>query len=153
MAKMGRPTLYTPEMAERICEIVAKGFPVHRFDERKDVPSSTTVFRWLDEKEDFRERYARAREQLADRFAEQVITISDEADPTTMKGIEHARTRIDARKWAAGKLAPKKYGEWKRTEVTGADGGAIQLETHVSAEQAAAVLQEGLRALGKTEDA
>ena len=39
-----------------------------------------------------------------------------------------ARVRIDARKWAAGKLAPKKYGDKSTTEVTGADGAPLMPE-------------------------
>lgn len=128
---MGRPSLYTPELADHICELIAEGYPLHRFNERDDVPHQATVCRWLDANPDFCEQYARARTRLADKFAEEVVAIADAADPTTMKGIEHARTRMDARKWASGKLAPKKYGEWKRTEVTGADGGAIETKQHV----------------------
>ncbi len=128
---MARPSLYTPELAERICELIAEGYPLHRFDERDDVPHQATVCRWLDSNPEFCEQYARARSLLADRFAEQVVTIADEADPTTMKGIEHARTRMDARKWAASKMAPKKYGDLRRTELTGAGGGAIETKQHV----------------------
>ena len=45
------------------------------------------------------------------------------------------------------KWDPKRYGD--RMALTGAEGGAIQIDSHVSADQAAAVLQEGLRALVK----
>lgn len=128
---MGRPSLYTLELAERICEQVALGVPVHRLPEQEGMPAESTIYLWLAAHEEFSESYARAKDRLADRYAAEVVTVADEADPTTMKGIEHARTRIDARKWAAGKLAPKKYGEWKRTEVTGADGGAIKTEQRI----------------------
>jgi hypothetical protein len=41
--------------------------------------------------------------------------------------IEHRRLQVDARKWIAAKLKPKKYGDKQQTEVTGADGGPLQI--------------------------
>lgn len=128
---MSRPSLYTPELAERICELVSIGVPVHRIHETPGMPAESTIYLWLASHPEFSEMYARAKDRLADRYAAEVVTIADEANPETMKGIEHARTRMDARKWASGKLAPKKYGEWKRTELTGADGGSIKTDTCV----------------------
>jgi hypothetical protein len=128
---MARPSTYNAQAVETICEMVATGVPVHRIPEHEGMPAESTIYLWLQAHPEFSEKYAHAKSRLADRFAAEVVTIADEADPTTMKGIEHARTRMDARKWASGKLAPKKYGEWKRTEVTGADGGAIETATRV----------------------
>jgi hypothetical protein len=39
--------------------------------------------------------------------------------------IGRSRLRVDARKWLASKLKPKKYGEKLSTELTGADGGPV----------------------------
>lgn len=77
----------------------------------------------------FREQYTRARAVQADFIAEQIIDISDEK----AKGPEdyqRNKLRIDARKWYASKLAPKKYSD--RTEITGADGGAINHNIQVT---------------------
>ena len=41
------------------------------------------------------------------------------------------RNRIDTRKWLLSKLAPKKYGDKVQTELTGADGGAIESKVTV----------------------
>lgn len=124
---MGRPSLYTHELAEHICELIAVGTPVDAFSEMDDVPSPSTVYKWLAEIDGFSEMYARARERYADQIAHEVITISDDADPTTMKGIEHARTRMDARKWAAAKFAPKKYGDRIKQEISGPNEGPIEV--------------------------
>jgi hypothetical protein len=35
--------------------------------------------------------------------------------------------RIDARKWYASKLAPKKYGEKTQTELSGPDGAPLNV--------------------------
>lgn len=58
--------------------------------------------------------YARARELQAETFADQVVTIADECEDAN-----HARVRVDARKWAASKILPKKYGERQTVEHEG----------------------------------
>lgn len=70
------------------------------------VPGYTTVMRWREEDEDFREKYARAREDQADFHADKIVDIADTATDANV-----ARLQIDARKWAAGKLKPKVYGD------------------------------------------
>ena len=41
--------------------------------------------------------------------------------------VQRDRLSVDARKWVASKLKPKKYGDRLATEITGKDGGPIQL--------------------------
>jgi len=81
----------------------------------------------------FTEQYTRAREEQADTLADEIIHIADEqpeivvvTDKKTGAIIEHKldnafllwqRNRIDARKWTAMKLKPKKYGD--RMQVGG----------------------------------
>lgn len=96
------------------------------------MPSVTTVMRWLGEESaaDFREQYARARELQADKLAEEILAIADDGSNDTYKDedglprvdhdhIARSRLRVDSRKWLAGKLAPKKYGD--KLAVGGAD--------------------------------
>lgn len=86
------------------------------------MPSITTVMKWLAENEKFAEQYARARLAQQDTYADEITFIADtEPDP------KRARVRIDARKWHASKLAPKKYGDKITQELTGEDGGALQI--------------------------
>lgn len=76
---------------------------------KKGMPCYETVCRWLrkGENEEFSEMYARAREDQADNMADQIVEISDneEEDP------QRSRLKIDARKWVASKLKPKRYGD------------------------------------------
>lgn len=76
----------------------------------ENMPSMSMVFRWLAENVSFREQYTRAKEEAADALAEDIILLADEArysriDP---KG---AQVALDAMKWSASKLKPKKYGD------------------------------------------
>ena len=122
-AAIGRPSSYTPEIAEKLCAEIAEGGILHRMCRRDDMPDHSTVFRWLEGNDEFRDRYCRARERQAEFFADEIIEIVDtEPDP------QIARVRMDARKWHASKTAPKKYGDRITTELTGANGGPMQVE-------------------------
>lgn len=76
------------------------------------MPSRDTFYEWLLKDAEFSDNYTRAREAQADFFADEITEIADtESDP------QKARNRIDARKWAAGKLKPKLYGD--RLQIDG----------------------------------
>ena len=69
-------------------------------------------------------QYARARDQQAATYADDIVNIADtEQDPNK------ARVRIDARKWHASKLAPKKYGE--KLELAGDPANPLMVVTEV----------------------
>lgn len=106
---MGRPTSYTPEAADRICQAIIEGEEsgaLYKICGREGYPSETSVYKWLDEHPEFAEKYARARELQQDREADNIVVIADDAKDANL-----ARLQIDARKWRASKLAPKKYGD------------------------------------------
>lgn len=140
MAKTGRPTTYTPKTAEAICERIANGESLRAICEGEGMPDKATVFRWLAVHQAFRDQYARAREMQADAIFDEVLDIADDGHNDWMlrrhgdderwvengEAIRRSALRIDARKWVAAKLAPKKYGEKIVTEHTGRDGGPIE---------------------------
>jgi hypothetical protein len=133
MAKTGRPTTYTPEIAEAICEEIATtDHALHRICEREDMPDHATVYRWLASNQDFCDKYARARERQADFMASQTVDIADDTSKDNSfagsVAVARSRLRIDARKWLASKLAPKKYGDKIDATLQGPDGGPIQTE-------------------------
>jgi terminase small subunit-like protein len=69
VARVGaRPSSYTPEQVEAICALIAQGKSLRSICERADMPSKSMVMRWLAEHEEFRDQYARAHEQQADRL-------------------------------------------------------------------------------------
>ena len=103
------------------------------------MPAQSTVFKWLNEQKEFSEQYARAREAQADLMADEILEIADETERDTIQTdsgekantewISRSRLRVDARKWLASKMAPKKYGDKVTAEVTGADGGPLKTVT------------------------
>ncbi len=103
--KRGRPSDYSADIAMAICRRLAGGESLRVICADAGMPDRATVFRWLDRKEDFRRRYALARECLAEDLFDEMREIADDRS----EPIEHRRLRIKARKWTLTHLAPKKY--------------------------------------------
>lgn len=90
------------------------------------MPHPGTICRWLaDPRNDvFREQYARAREAQAEFYADELIDIADDSGTASKPvDVNRSRLRVDARKWVAAKLLPRKYGD--KMEHSGPKGGAI----------------------------
>ena len=135
---MSQVSSFTQEMADIICERIAKGESLRKICLDKDTPSHTTILKWLREIEGFASQYARAREDQAEFYLDEIIAISDESsqdkianedgtERTDSEAIQRSKLRVDTRKWAMAKLAPKKYGDKITQEVTGANGDPISL--------------------------
>jgi hypothetical protein len=66
---------------------------------------------------DLKARYQDAITDRADRLAEELIELADTPMPAGLDGpaasafVQQLRVRVDVRKWAASKLAPRIYGE------------------------------------------
>ncbi len=130
-AKMGRPSSYTPEMAALICERLSGGEALKAMCADADMPSMRTVLGWLfrDEDAEFVPMYARAREAQAEIMADEIISIADDAGhdwvidkdgnkTLNTEAVQRSRLRVDARKWVAAKLLPRKYGDHSSKTLT-----------------------------------
>jgi hypothetical protein len=122
--KIGRPTTFTPTVGQEICERISSGELV------KDVCASLGIPRftlsgWVDRNPEFATAYARAREMQADAHFDLAIQSAREATP---ENAQAARVKMDAEKWAAAKLRPHAYGDRQQTEITGANGGPVQMQ-------------------------
>jgi len=133
--------------AENISEILARlahGESLRSILKSEHLPSAPTFFEWLAEEPELAKQYARAREAQADYLAEEILEIADASQFDTItevdedtghvterpnhEWINRSRLRVDARKWYASKLAPKKYGDKIQQEITGEDGGPAILQ-------------------------
>lgn len=134
---MGRPTDYTPELADAICEELAKGRPLAQICEDEGMPSYTTVWRWEQKHPEFRKASAHAREHGTHYMADDCIRIADDDE------IEPAdkRVRIDTRLRLIGKWNAKAYGDKVAHQHTGAGGGPIEY-ANLTPEQRRARIKE-----------
>ena len=122
--KVGRPGMYSLELAEEFCELIADGMALKDISKMPGMPRESTVHQWLNKHPEFAELYARARLRRADKFADELIEIAD-----TEEDAAKARNRIDVRKWSAAKLNPKVYGDRTTISGTGDKDDAIVVDT------------------------
>jgi hypothetical protein len=114
----GRPSSYTPEVAQVICEQVAAGSNLLRICSDALMPNRDTIYKWLDSNPLFSDNYARAREKRADaRFDKMDQVILDMRAGSI--DASQARVEIDTLKWQAGKENWKKYGDRQDVNITG----------------------------------
>ena len=122
----GRPSTYSTDIADAICERLADGESLRAICSDDAMPCKAAVFRWLSERPEFADQYARAREEQAEALADELVAIADGPggeDSAVLTARD--RLRVDARKWVASKLKPKKYGDKIQSEISGPNGGPI----------------------------
>ncbi len=148
MAKTGRPSKYTKKLTEKICERIALGESMRAICDDADMPSRRSVLRWLNDHEEFRTLHAEARELQADHFFDEIFEIADDASNDFMarqqkdggaektldaEHIQRSRLRVDTRKWAMARMAPKKYGD--KIQHTGDGGGPVSFIMNLHGEE------------------
>lgn len=129
----GRQTTYTEQAASAICARIADGETLRAVCRDDGMPAWRTVYDWLQEREDFAARFARAREIGAESIAQEALDIAD----TPMEGVRtevgddgktkvvsedmlgHRKLQIETRLKLLAKWFPKKYGD--KIAVGGAD--------------------------------
>jgi hypothetical protein len=119
----GRRSEFSQDIADSICDRLANGESLRKICLSDDMPAPSTVFKWLNQQPSFAEQYARARDAQADTLADEILDIADDGSNDWMAGkdgeeaqyngdaVARSKLRVDARKWVAAKLKPKKYGE------------------------------------------
>jgi hypothetical protein len=117
----GRPSSYTFEVSEEICEQMAGGKGLRAICAQEGMPDRSTVLKWLNERPEFVHRYAQAREALMDWYSEEILRIAfDDSGDLIIDGdrvmsghhvVQRARLKVDTVKWIMAKLHPGKYGD------------------------------------------
>lgn len=113
------------ELFDKIILRLQAGEAVRNILKDPDMPGTETFYRWIESSKIMSKRYARACEDRAEAIFEEIIEIADDGTNdymTVKKGditynvenkevVNRSRLRVDARKWIAAKLNPKKYGD------------------------------------------
>jgi len=141
----GRPTKYTVTTINRICSYISMGYSLNKVCSYSDMPAISTVLEWLNDKtkEDFLDKYTRAREMRVEIIEDSMIDIADNAaNPLMVKGkpviikgkpvmvtdnasVQHARLRIDTRTRHMEVVKPKKWG--RDVDLGHSVGGLLEL--------------------------
>jgi len=117
----GRPSVYTADLADRICARLAAGESIRSICRDPAMPGTSTVMRWKEDDASFRARYAYSREAGLDAMAEEALAIADDTSGDPARD----RLRVDTRKWLLSKMAPRRYGE--RVTLAGDEDAPMQV--------------------------
>ena len=147
---VGRPTLYSPELATKFCERMINGESMRSICRDESMPCASTICLWRTKHAEFSEQYAIAQDiraelgfddiqEIADDGRNDWVATNDPENPGYRANGEHiqrSRLRVDTMKWRLARMSPKKYGE--RTTIAG-DPEAPLLPAQAAAETAKAI--------------
>lgn len=162
--KTGRPSKYTPEIAQQMCELLSEGVPLREICRKDGFPEWRTVYDWMYRDDQavasgggvgLSAAIARAREAGYDAMAEECLIIADTpkfgekqvmTDDGTATTVEdmlgHRKLQIETRLKLLAKWNPKKYGD--RTTLAGDAEAPIKIEAESQAERMLAALLQNV---------
>lgn len=131
-------SVYSVELADRICDFIIEGVPVSAICRMDGMPSQSTVYKWLRYNEEFAQKYWQARKCSVERLADEMLAIADDGKNDYMERVrrdgevevvadhEHMQRsalRISTRKFLLSRLSPERWGEKVKVNVD--DGAAV----------------------------
>ena len=149
--KRGRPSAYSTDRADRICDLLLKGLSLAAVSRRRGMPTQTTMLKWLAAHPDFEVRYVHARQYYAEVMFDEMIQIADDASgdwiekvsgkngevfmAANLEHINRSKLRVDTRRWILARMAPLKYGDKLSIDkrVTGSLDVTVQADLDTSA--------------------
>ncbi len=162
---MGRPSIYSPELADKILERLPLGQTEAEILKEEGMPSRSCLYSWRRTYREFQDAYVRARVQQHHAWADQIITLADDSsldwciaedppkrfrnigdDKVVLKfdrtQVERAKLKIQAMQWIMANRKDSDYSP--RQTITTARGGSyaglsiedLERELHLAAEQA-----------------
>lgn len=119
----GRPSIYSEDLGNQICVRIAGGESLRSICREDGMPVLSTVLLWVvDGKHpEFSEQYHVAREAAGYAHADEALdmrhaVLSGEVDPQSAKVV------LDALKWGAERMAPKRHSQRQELAHSSPDG-------------------------------
>ncbi len=123
----GRPSSYSEETADLVCDQIARGISLRQICEDEGLPTKETIFSWLVKHDDFYAKYARARLAQAEVMDDRIMDTADRCLAGELDA-HAAKVAIGAYQWRAAKLAPKVYGDATMLKHADANGEPFKIE-------------------------
>lgn len=127
--KMGRPSLYTEALADKIISLIEEGYSERQIGKMPGMPSVVTIWKWKEENHEFLKRSARAREISAELYddkrreaAEWLLQMAEERNTSNKsfpKGVVDAvRAVMQEHARSAALRDDSRFGDRKKVDVT-----------------------------------
>lgn len=108
-ARRGRPSSYTPELADRICRRLSEAESLRAICREAGMPSRRAVLAWAATRPEFRRQYDLARQWAVEAVADDVLELVDGLwRRNSPDALQDVRREINAKKWHLGRMAPKR---------------------------------------------
>lgn len=150
-AKMGRPSLYSKELAEKIIALIEEGNSERKICKMAGMPSIETLRQWKNNNPEFLAQSARARQSSAEKFREEALQIAYDTakfaedvanlQKVTVGGIplvEIPKGYVEAKKLLIQELNREaairddsRFGDRKKVQMTGANDGPIEVKQDI----------------------
>ena len=130
---MARPTSHTQELADTICTRLAGGESLRSVCRDDSMPALSTVLLWVvNDREGFSEQYHASREAAGYAHADEALELRNELrtgeiDPQSAKVI------LDALKWGAERMAPKRHSPRQEVDHRSPDGSMSPTRIEITA--------------------
>jgi hypothetical protein len=115
---MSPPIQYQPEIVwPMILEAIAGGQSLSAVLRQPNMPSYAWATLQLRQNRELRQHYEEAVISRGELLGDEIIELADSRMPEGLDGpaasawVQQLRIRVDARKWASSKLAPRQYGD------------------------------------------
>ncbi|WP_422028149.1 hypothetical protein [Roseovarius sp.] len=132
----GRPTKYSRDMSDRICDMLSRGKTIDQIAAMDDMPVQATIYDWKRDHAEFSEAIARARVDQTWAWAEQILTIADDiqqdvarnedgtvrlndkGQPVYIKEMpQRTKLRIETRQWIMERVNRGDFGNRQQMDV------------------------------------
>jgi hypothetical protein len=168
--KTGRPSKYSPDIAQKMCNLLAEGIPLKEICRMEGFPAWRTIYDWMYRDDEavaagggvgLSASIARAREIGYDALAEQCLIIADTPqmgkktvyssgaeegkDSVTVTEEEmlgHRKLQIETRLKLLAKWDPKRFGD--RVQLAGDAENPLKVEVESQAEKMMAALLQNI---------
>jgi hypothetical protein len=128
--KPGRPSIYSDDLADMICDRLANGESLRAICDSPDMPHRSTVLGWQKTIEDFSTKCACARVLQGHSAVDEMIDIERSVETGSIEP-DAARVMISSKQWRASKQASKAYGD--RVVVAGDPDAPLEMRATLSA--------------------
>lgn len=141
-AKMGRPSVYSEELADKIVSLIQEGYSERKISQMEGMPNASTMWRWKEEHKDFCNRSVQARKMSAEKFNEQRMEeaewLRNIVHDAMLGGGDIPKGVVEGTKAVMQELAREaamrddsRFSDRKKVQMTGANDGPIEVKQDI----------------------
>ena len=105
---MTKELTLTTSLSNDICQKLMEGKPLTQICQEKDLPSLTTIYKWINSNPSFAKQIIQARRVGTQYYLDKMI---EELETMSAKDVGIVREKLHHYRWLSSKLLPNLYGD------------------------------------------